>query len=60
MKRILVVSGLLLGWSVAALAQSYNVALIPDSLKKDARAVVREEEVILEIKSPEKAVEKWH
>jgi len=30
--------------------------LIPDSLKKRARAVVREEEFILEIKSPSKAV----
>jgi hypothetical protein len=41
-------------------AQSYNVALIPDSLKKDARAIVREEEYILEIKSPGKAIEKKH
>lgn len=39
-------------------AQSYNVALIPDSLKKDARAIVRDEEYILEIKSPGKAVSK--
>jgi uncharacterized protein DUF3857/transglutaminase superfamily protein len=60
MKRILAGGWLLLGLSGSALAQSYNVALIPDSLKKDARAVVREEEVILEIKSPEKAIEKWH
>ncbi len=60
MKRILAGWLLLLGLSGSALAQSYNVALIPDSLKKDARAVVREEEVILEIKSPEKAIEKWH
>jgi hypothetical protein len=41
-------------------AQSYNVALIPDSLKKEARAIVREEEYILEIKSPAKAVFKEH
>jgi hypothetical protein len=41
-------------------AQSYNVALIPDSLKKDARAIVRDEEYILEIKSPGKAIEKKH
>jgi hypothetical protein len=50
----------MLGLSVSAAAQSYNVALIPDSLKKDARAVVRENEYVLEIKSPEKAIEKWH
>jgi len=37
-------------------AQSYNVLLIPDSLKKDARAVVREDEFILEIKSPAKLI----
>jgi hypothetical protein len=56
MKSIL--SCLLLGVSVSLQAQSYNVALIPDSLKKDARAVMREQEYILEIKSPEKAVMK--
>jgi len=39
-------------------AQSYKALLIPDSLKKDGRAVVREEEMILEIKSPSKAVTK--
>jgi uncharacterized protein DUF3857/transglutaminase superfamily protein len=37
-------------------AQTYNVSLIPDSLKKDARAVLRDEEIVLEIKSPGKAV----
>jgi Domain of Unknown Function with PDB structure (DUF3857)/Transglutaminase-like superfamily len=41
-------------------AQSYNVALIPDSLKKEARAIVREEEYVLEIKSPSKAIFKEH
>jgi hypothetical protein len=46
----------LLGLGVQVSAQSYNVALIPDSLKKDARAIVRDEEYILEIKSPGKAV----
>lgn len=50
----------LLGLSVSASAQSYNVALIPDSLKKDARAVMREDEVILEIKSSQKAIQKEH
>lgn len=54
MKSLL--SCLVLAISFSLNAQSYNVALIPDSLKKDARAVVREEEYILEIKSPEKAV----
>lgn len=43
-----------MGFSLSA--QSYNVALVPDSLKKDARAIVREKEYILEIKSPAKAV----
>lgn len=37
-------------------AQNYSTALIPDSLRKDARAVLRESEMILEIKSPGKAV----
>ena len=39
-------------------AQNYSTALIPDSLRKDARVVVRDKEIILEIKSPGKAVEK--
>lgn len=43
-----------------ARAQNYNIALIPDSLRKDAKAVVREDEMILEIKSPGKAVEREH
>jgi hypothetical protein len=55
-----VVSALLIGVSFSLHAQSYNVALIPDSLKKDARAIVREQEYILEIKSPGKAIEKRH
>jgi hypothetical protein len=37
-------------------AQNYSTALIPDSLRKDARAVLRERELVLEIKSPGKAV----
>jgi len=41
-------------------AQSYNALFIPDSLKKDARAVVREDEMILEIKSPSKAITREH
>jgi hypothetical protein len=49
---------LLLSAPCFAGAQNYSTALIPDSLRKDARAVVREDEVILEIKSPGKAVEK--
>ena len=58
MKSILSYCLLLL--SPALSAQSYNVALIPDSLKKNARAIVREEEMILEIKSPAKAVTREH
>lgn len=54
----LIFSCLLLIAPACLIAQSYNVSLIPDSLKKDARAVVRDEEIILEIKSPGKAVVK--
>ncbi|HEY4060864.1 MAG TPA: DUF3857 domain-containing protein [Puia sp.] len=53
-------SYLLLLASFSTSAQSYNVALIPDSLKKNARAIVREDELILEIRSPAKAVTKEH
>ncbi|HLI93014.1 MAG TPA: hypothetical protein VKU83_05375, partial [Puia sp.] len=56
MKNAAVVVVLVLGSSVAVSAQSYSVALVPDSLMKGARAVMREDETILEIKSPEKAV----
>jgi hypothetical protein len=56
MKIKFFVCGALLGLTVHVSAQSYSVALIPDSLKKGARAVMRENEMILEIKSPEKAV----
>jgi len=52
----IILSCLLLAASCSVRAQSYNVVLIPDSLKKDARAIVRDEEYILEIKSPGKAV----
>ena len=41
-------------------AQSYAVLFLPDSLKKNARAVIREDETILEIKSPSKAIERQH
>jgi hypothetical protein len=41
-------------------AQSYSTALIPDSLRKGARVVVREKEIVLEIKSPARAIEKEH
>jgi hypothetical protein len=41
-------------------AQFYNVSLIPDSLKKEAQAIIREHEYILEIKSPGKAIAKNH
>jgi Domain of Unknown Function with PDB structure (DUF3857)/Transglutaminase-like superfamily len=56
MKKILVGWGLLLGLSVSASAQAYNVELIPDSLRRGVRAVMREDEMILEIKSPQKAI----
>jgi hypothetical protein len=38
----------------------WNALFIPDSLKKNARAVLREEEIVLEIKSPGKAVKREH
>lgn len=44
--------------SFSVSAQSYNVLLIPDSLKKDTKAVVREEVEILEIRSPSRAIVK--
>lgn len=44
----------------ALIAQSWNALFIPDSLKKNTRVVVREEEIILEIKSPGKAVQREH
>ncbi len=46
----------LLAVQSGALAQSYNVLLIPDSLKKGARVVVREKEITLDIHSPSKAI----
>ncbi|HTR28623.1 MAG TPA: DUF3857 domain-containing protein, partial [Puia sp.] len=52
--------GIVFVLSLQAAAQTYNVALIPDSLRKRALAVLREEEITLEIKSPEKAIEKIH
>jgi hypothetical protein len=47
---------LLLIVPVCLQAQNYSTALIPDSLRKGAHAVVRENEMILEIKSPGRAV----
>ncbi len=43
---------------VALKAQNWDARFIPDSLKKNTRAVVREEEIVLEIKSPGKAVQR--
>src|ERR1700743_369935 len=56
----LLLSFILVTVSYSLSAQSYNITLVPDSLKKDARAIVREDEFILEIKSPAKAVTKEH
>lgn len=55
MYSILVVCILL---AVNAFAQEYNVLLIPDSLKKDANAVLRNEEMRVIIKGIDKAVVK--
>jgi Domain of Unknown Function with PDB structure (DUF3857)/Transglutaminase-like superfamily len=49
---------LLLPLPAVLFAQSYNVLLIPDSLKKNADVVVRYDERIMEIKSPGKATVK--
>ena len=43
---------------IYSLAQNFNTLLIPDSLRKDANVVKRFEEIVLEIKSPGKAVQK--
>lgn len=60
MKSLLITIQLVL-CSIVLTAQDYNVALIPDSLKKNAHAVKRFEELIVKIKSPSKAVvrHKW-
>jgi hypothetical protein len=55
--KILVICWLVMA-SALVKAQSFNVLLIPDSLKKNAGTVVREEVEILEIKSPAKAIVK--
>lgn len=41
-------------------AQNYSLKELPDSLRKNARAVIRESEVILEIRSPGRATQKEH
>src|SRR5258708_19981986 len=60
MRNNWVVACCLLAARFCGIAQSYNVLLIPDSLKKKARAVVREDEYVLEIKSPARAITKNH
>lgn len=59
MRKILVAS-LTIILPCCLYAQSYAVLFLPDSLKKNARAVIREDETILEIKSPSKAIERQH
>jgi hypothetical protein len=54
MRRLMVLLSVVMPCCVSA--QSYSALFIPDSLKRDARAVVREEEYILEIKSPAKVI----
>jgi len=51
---------LLLATPCLVQAQSYSTTLIPDSLRKGARVVVREREEILELKSPGKGTLKEH
>jgi transglutaminase-like putative cysteine protease len=54
MKYLLLIGLLVAG--VTATAQDYNVALIPDSLKTDADAVLRNEYIEVHIKSLEKTI----
>src|ERR1700689_3251930 len=54
------VSWVLLAVPARAAAQSWNSLFISDSLRKGARAVTREDEIIFEIKSPGKAIEHEH
>jgi len=56
MKYLLLIA--LLVASLTATAQDYNVALIPDSLKTDADAVLRNEYLEVHIKSLEKTIVK--
>ena len=49
---------LLLLLPFGAMAQNYSVSQIPDSVRKGARAILRESEVILEVRSPGKIIEK--
>ena len=58
MKNILPLLLILAPFCLAA--QTYSTRLIPDSLRKEARVVVREDEMILEIRSPSKAILKEH
>ncbi|HXB91570.1 MAG TPA: DUF3857 domain-containing protein, partial [Puia sp.] len=58
MKSIISIALLLA--SCFAEAQSFPTAAIPDSLRKHARVVVRESEIVLEVRSPGKAIEKEH
>jgi Domain of Unknown Function with PDB structure (DUF3857)/Transglutaminase-like superfamily len=55
-----VLCGLLAAGPVSLIAQSWNALFIPDSLKKNTRVVAREQEIILEIRSPGKAVQREH
>lgn len=54
MYRKIIIAALFLGAMVKGYTQ-YAAALIPDSLKKDARVVVRLDETVFQIKSPGKA-----
>ena len=53
-------SCMLLATPVSLLAQSLNLLLLPDSLKKGAGAVIQEREFVLEIRSPGKAIQHEH
>ncbi len=55
-----VLAAVLFAFPGVLFAQSWNVLLIPDSLKKNTRMVERENEIILELKSPGKAVQREH
>src|SRR5277367_6389518 len=61
MRRIICCLLALVAWKAQSVAQaSYAVNLIPDSLKKDAHAVVRELQESFVVSSPAKATFKIH
>ncbi|HVX48732.1 MAG TPA: DUF3857 domain-containing protein [Chitinophagaceae bacterium] len=59
MFRNIILAVVLTSFACSAIAQ-YPVSAIPDSLKKNARVVVRLQEITYELKSPGRALEREH